>query len=604
MRESFSRLMKVGRLLPAASQVAEAVKHARVVGRPSSRMFFAAGLASMVACSGKIGQPEGLGSGPATGTPGTTGSTGSGSGAGSGSGGQAASCMGALPLSKPRIWRLTGDQLANTLRDEFAFVPPSLNDLPIDERLDGFANQASKLTIAPLLAETYFAMGDELGAQAVATPSAFGISCSVASLAPGTCLNNFIASAGQKMWRRPLTPSEVSAYSTLFATTAAEGEGPPGGVKSVVQAMFMSPNFLHRTELGSVMTPGAVTPLTDYELASSLSYSLWNTAPDNELLALAGQGKLRDKTVLLAEAQRMFDASDKSAPAVNTFLQQWLYLENLSTDVKDPTLFPTATPDLTADLGEELRLFSNSVLFDPGADHSFKTLFTASYTFVNARTAPLYGLTGVTGDALVRRDLDPSQRLGVTSMVPFLWGHSNAEDTNLVGRGAYFRNEVLCDRVSLPPGGVPASAMFAPPNATGRQKLSVHASPACAGCHRLFDGIGFALEDYDPIGQFRTMDQGQMIDPTGNLPLPSEGDAAPGLAFANYTDMITQLAEKPDVYTCFATQYASYVAGRDIPELDSCEKAMVVEQFAKASYKIDQLTMTLVGLPTFTDRQN
>ena len=243
------------------------------------------------------------------------------------------------------------------------------------------------------------------------------------------------------------------------------------------------------------------------------------------------------------------------------------------------------------------------MLFDAGGDRSFKTLLTANYTFVNARTAPLYGVQGVTGNELVRRDLNPAERRGVTSMLPFLWGHSNAEDTNLVGRGAYFRNEVLCGRISLPPGGVPNNAQFAPPNSTGRQRLGIHATPACAGCHALFDGIGFALENYDSIGQYRTLDQGQVIDPTGTLPLPSD-PGGPGLTFANYTDLIDKLVEKPDVYSCFATQFNSYVSGRDIPELDSCEKAAVVEQFATAGYKVDQLVMSVVGAPTFGERKN
>jgi hypothetical protein len=135
--------------------------------------------------------------------------------------------------------------------------------------------------------------------------------------------------------------------------------------------------------------------------------------------------------------------------------------------------------------------------------------------------------------------------------------------------------------------------------------LSIHASsPSCAVCHTLFDGIGFALEDYDAIGKFRTMDQGQMIDPTGNLPLPSEGNALPGFSFSNYPDLITKLEEKPDVYSCFATQYESYVSGRDIPELDDCEKASVIAEFAKANYKVDQLVTTLLGSPTFSDRKN
>jgi hypothetical protein len=553
------------------------------------------------------GSGTGMSSGGATGgaapTPGGAGGSSQSGGASNGGSGATSNCTAAAALPKARVWRLTSSQLENTLRDQFGFVPPSLQSLPMDARLDGFANQASKLTIAPLLAETYFAMGVELGARAAADPQKFGIACEVASLKAGSCLDGFLSTVGKKMWRRPLTPAEVSSFATLFTTTAAQGDGPAGGVASVVQALFLSPNFLHRTELGTVAQAGAVTPLTHYEIASSLSYLLWDTAPDDELLQLAAQEKLRDRDVILAQARRLFESRAKSAPAVDNFLRQWLHLENLETAVKDVATFPGATDQVLSDLSQELQLFTDSVFFSPGADRSFKTLFTANYTFVNERTAPFYGITGVTGAAMVRRELDAKQRRGVVSMVPFLWGHSNGEETNLVGRGAYFRGEVLCHRVPLPPGGVPPGN-FAPPNSTGRQKLAAHANPACAGCHALFDGIGFALENYDAVGRYRTTDQGQTIDPTGTLPLPSEGNQLPGMPFSNFVELVDELAEKPDIYGCFARQFASYAAGRDIPELDTCEAARLEEQFAKSNYKLDELVLSVIGSTSFMDRKN
>ena len=522
---------------------------------------------------------------------------------GPGPGPQPTACESApAPLGKPRVWRLTVSQLGNTLQDGFSFVPPSLNSLPKEARLDGFANQASKLTISPLLAETYFAVGAELGAHAAANPTKFGITCAVPQLAAGECLNGFITSTGQKMWRRPLSESEVSKLTSLFAATAANG-GPAAAVTSVVQAMLMSPNFLHRTELGSVAQAGAVTQLTDHELASALSYLLWDTAPDAELLALAADSKLRDRSVLLAQAQRLFEAREKSEPAMQSFFRQWLFLENLATSVKTTSIFPLGTPEVAADLSEELRLFTNSILFDPGATRDFRTLFTAGYTFVNARTAPLYGITGVTGNDFVRRDLDPAQRRGVMSMAPFLWGHAHAEGTALVHRGAYVRRHVLCHRVALPAGGVPPG-MFAPPNSTGRQKLTVHSSPACAGCHALFDGIGFAMENYDAVGKWRTTEYDQPIDASGTLPLPSEGNLAPGLAFSNFVELVDQLANKPDVYSCFAQQFASYASGRDIPEMDECERNAIVSRFVESKYKIDDLVMSVISSPSFAERRN
>lgn len=515
-----------------------------------------------------------------------------------------AECGTTTALVKPRIWRLTKSQLANTLRDEFDIEPVALSNLPGETRLDGFANQASQLRIAPLLAEVYFALGEELGAHALQNPDKFGIACDVASLAPGSCLDGFVATTGRKLWRRPLSATEVASLSALFVKTAAQGEGPAGGVKSVVQALFMSPSSLHRTELGTVKDAGAVTPLTDHEVASALSYLLWDSAPDAELTALADQGKLRDRTVLVAQAKRLFDARDKASPAMLHFFEQWLELENLPTATKDTSVFPMATPELNADLKEELRLFTNSVLFDEGADRRFDSLFTGTYAFVNERTAPFYGLSGVTGDAMVRRELDPATRRGIFTSLPFLWGHAQTKETNLVGRGAYFRAEVLCHRVKLPPGGVPNPGKFAPPGSTGRQKLTIHSNPACATCHSLFDGIGFALENYDATGSHRTMDQGQTIDASGTLPLPSEGNALPGIAFSNFVEMVDELAQKPDVYDCFAQQFAAYASGYDLPELDACEKERLVNEFGRSEHAIDQLVLGVISSPSFIDRRN
>jgi hypothetical protein len=353
-----------------------------------------------------------------------------------------------------------------------------------------------------------------------------------------------------------------------------------------------------------VKDPGAVTSLTDHELASALSYMLWDSPPDAELTALADEGRLHDQTVLGEQAQRLFQAREKAAPAMNHFLTQWLELENLENAVKEASVFPMATPELLADIRQELELFTNSVLFDAGGDRRFESLFAGSYTFVNERTAPLYGLTGVTGTEMVRQELDPSERRGILTSLPFLWGHSHAEETNLVGRGAYVRSEVLCHRVKLPPGGVPNPGRFAPPGSTGRQKFGIHSSPACAVCHSLFEGIGFALENYDPIGRYRTLDQGQVIDASGSLPLPSEGNELPGMVFSNFVDLVDQLGQKPDVYDCFAQQFSSYASGYDLPELDACENRRIADEFASSQHSIDQLVLSLIASPSFVDRQN
>jgi hypothetical protein len=560
---------------------------------------------------GCVGQIPTGGSNSNNSTAGTGGSRngtgGSGAGPGTGTGGAGgnvlvdpppAACMNPT-LARPRVWRLTKTQIRNTLMDVANFSPPTLDELPSETRLDGdFANQSGKLTIAPLVADQYFTIGGELGTQVV-TKSADFLKCPVASLA-GTCLGDFVKGFGQKMWRRPLTDVEVGKLTTLFNTTSAMAGGPSAALQTTVQALFMSPNFLYRTEVGTSTAAGTVTNLTDFELASALSYTLWDSVPDQALMDLAAQNKLHDKATLQAQAKRMWGMG-RSQGALNSFFQQWLQTEDLPTATKDP-MYSMYNDQVAADLLEEGRLFLNSVVFDQAGDKSFKTLFTAPYGFVNARTAPLYGLSNVVGTALVKTNLNVSQRRGLLTQAGFVSAHSDGDDTAIVSRGRYFRGDILCDRIPPPPD--PKLAVFGPrssdPNMTNRERLISHVqNPQCAACHDIFDPIGFALENYDPIGRYRTTDKGKMIDPSGTIPLDGKD-----VTFTNFIDLINQLSNNPALYTCFSTQYFSYATGRGFDELSSCERKSVTDEFVKSGYKVDTLVMSVINSPSFTARQN
>ena len=559
---------------------------------------------------GCVGQIPGDGSskgGPSKGGSGGTQVGTGGSGAGPGTGGTGGPVTEDPPpeaclkptLAKPRVWRLTKNQIKNTLVDVENFSPPTIEELPAETRLDGdFANQSGKLTIAPLVADQYFTIGDELGAQVVAKSADF-IKCPVASLT-GTCLSDFVKGFGQKMWRRPITDIEAGKLTTLFTTTSAMAGGPEAALQTLVQALFMSPNFLYRTEVGTSTAPGSVTNLTDYELASALSYTLWDSVPDQTLMDLAAQGKLHDKATLQAQAKRMWGLN-RAQGALNSFFLQWLQTEDLPDATKDP-MYTMYNPQVAADLMEEQRLFVNSVVFDQTGDRSFKTLFTAPYAFVNARTAPLYGLSTVTGTNLVKTNLDPTQRKGFLTSAGFVSAHSDGDDTAIVSRGRYFRGDILCDRIPPPPD--PKLAVFGPrssdPNMTNRERLISHVqNPQCAACHDIFDPIGFALENYDPIGRYRTMDKGKTIDPSGTIPLDGKD-----ITFKNFIDLVDQLSQNPALYTCFSTQYFSYATGRGFDELSSCERKTITDEFVKSGYKVDTLVMSVINSPSFTARQN
>jgi hypothetical protein len=517
-------------------------------------------------------------------------------------------------LAKPRAWRLTSAQIKNTLRDTFGFVPPKVESFPAEARIDkdtsrnGYANRSDNLSISSVLADSYLSAGEELGGDVVARAANYGINCPMANIATGNCLRSFLTNFGAKMWRRPLTDAELGKFEALYTTSAGQGDGPQGGIKNVVQAMFLSPNFLYRSEIGHTQEAGKVTSLTDYELASALSYTLWDTAPDATLMDLAGQGKLRNSEALVAQAKRMLGVTQKISPAMQSFVQQWLHVETMLTGpVKDQSIYSMGTPEVAADLVEETRLFLNSVIFDPAGDKSFKTLFTANYGFVNARTAAIYGIAGVTGNDFVKKEMKSDERKGLLTQASFMWGHANPDGTHPVERGRFFREEILCEGVPDPPPALIIDPAFGDYSLTARERLAIHEKePACAACHSLIDGFGLAMENYDGIGRYRKDEvvKGGAIKPldaTGKVPLPSDGKV---IEFNNFVDMVDKLSVKPDVYSCFASQYLDYATGRKPGENNKCEEKLVTDEFVKSGYKIDTLVLSVVGSPSFMARKN
>jgi len=250
------------------------------------------------------------------------------------------------------------------------------------------------------------------------------------------------------------------------------------------------------------------------------------------------------------------------------------------------------------DLLEENRRFVNGVVFE--GDHSLRTLLTSPVGYVNERTAKIYGATG-TGADLTRTNLDGGQRRGLLTQAAFMAAHADGDATRLVDRGRFVREEVLCLDVPAPP----AEFKFMDPKITDdmtqREKLTIHAAnPACASCHVLFDGIGFAMEAYDPIGQFRTLDRGKKIDTSGTLPLPGR----PDLAFDDFVGLVDQLAKLPEPYQCFSSRYLEYATGRSAAQIAQCERDPLAKLFEESGYQVDKLILAVVASPGFVARRN
>jgi hypothetical protein len=529
--------------------------------------------------------------------PTETGSGGTGMGmTGSGGSGPVNAACGAANTPRTRTWRLTNTQFKNTAQAVFGFTGPSTDQLPPDGQPDGFANQADRLGVSPLLASRYLAATDEIAANVVTRSGEF-IKCPMAALGTGTCLRDFLTTVGAKAWRRPLLPAELTRYAALHGKIA-QGSGPEAAFKGVVQALMLSPNFLFRTELGSGGAAGTTTALTDHELASALSYMLADGPPDPALAELANAGKLHEPATLAAQARRLL-AGGQAAKIVGSFFRQWLQFQDLPALSKDAAIFPSYTPQLVDDLLAENQAMLDAVLFDPAGDGSLKTLLTANYGYVNSRTAPLYGVQA-SGTAFVKTPLPAKERRGLLTQAAFIGAASDSDDTNLPARGRIVREQVLCASVPPPPANFQFEDAKITPDMTNREKMATHTTnPACAACHAQFDGIGFAMEQYDPIGRFRTMDKMKTIDPTGELPLPDRT-----LTFSSYVDFIDQVAALPDTYQCLAFQYDSFATGRAAGEIPQCERDAISKVFAGAGYKLDALVAAIVTSPNFAMRRN
>jgi hypothetical protein len=546
------------------------------------------------ACTGNISGARNSPNGDGTPNTGTTGAAG-GSHGGNGASNSASNPCGAAEISQARTWRLTSTQFRNTAMAVFGFVGPTTDQLPPDAQPEGFANQADRLSVEPLLASKYMLATDEIATNVLGRSAEF-IKCPLANLSTGTCLHDFLTTVGTRAWRRPLTPAELTKYTTLY-TTIAQANTPDVAFKGLLQALMLSPNFLFRTELGTSAT--GMTMLTDYELASAISYMLLDAPPDPTLMDLAAGGKLHDPATLAAQAKRLLGSTPQASNIVGGFFRQWLQFDTLAAMPKDANLFPSYTPALVGDLVAENQTMLQSVLFDAAGDHSIKTLLTADYGYVNSRTAPLYGVQ-VAGTALVKTPLPAAQRRGLLTEAAFIAGASDPDDTNLPQRGRIVREQVLCEDVAPPPGNFSFDETKITPDMTNREKFIVHTTnPFCAACHSAFDGIGYAMEQYDPIGAFRTTDKMKTIDPTGTVALNSGT-----LDFSSYVDFIHQITKLPETYQCVATQYNAYATGRAPSAIGQCESKLIADAFAKGEYRLDALVAALVSSPTFALRRN
>lgn len=492
------------------------------------------------------------------------------------SGTPASEGAGVMPLR-----RLTHREYSNTMAELLADA--SKPGAKFEPDFPGPAGYDSPDTVATENARSYMEAAESLAAAAIASKK-LSIPCTAPADAATevACVSTLINDFGARAYRRPVVQGEVDDLLGLFQTAKSLGFGFQEAVTHTIEAMLQSPNLLYHWEIGD--QPPARDPenaslvaLTADQLAARLSYFLWESPPDAALQAAARGGQLATADGVADQAQRLLADETRVRRALFNFHRQWLHIDKLETGAEET--------GLGEQLGQELESFVTSVFV--GGDGTLRTLLTAPYTFANQTTAPEYG-AAVTGSGFTRLALNPSERQGILMQVPFLRGNGNAPP---VRRGLVVYKQLLCGDVPAPPPDVPQLPAQGPTTTT-RERFATHAESACAtGCHGLFDPWGFAFENFDSIGHYRTQENGKAVDASGLLQADGKiGGRTPQqvtVSFANGTELVNALATSDEVAWCTSRHWTRYLLGRLETEADT---ASLTNAYVAAAYEADRRT--------------
>jgi hypothetical protein len=497
------------------------------------------------------------------------------------------------------IRRLTRFEYNNTVRDLFGDTTQPANQLPAEDLGNGFGNDADTISVSGLLAEQYGIVARGVATRATSTPEALtrlgSCASTVTAEAEDVCAREVIERLASQAFRRPLAQEELDELIELEQALRATPDATfVTAISGVIEAILQSPDFLYRIEFG---VPDPARPdarrLSGDEMATRLSYFFWGTMPDDSLREAARTGELLEPDGVLAHASRMLD-DERSRSVIRFFFDNLLPISGLTDTQRDPELFPMFSSEIGAAMREETQRFLEYEIFEGGG--TWPSILTAPYTFVNEPLASFYGMTGVTGSDFVKVPLDTSQRMGLLTQAGVMTGTVTSNRSNPVLRGSFVLNRLLCRKLSLPTDPEILALIQVPDDtsgATARERFAKHSSQAvCRSCHQFLDPIGFALENFDPVGQYRTDENGVTIDASGTLP----GAETP---IVGAVDLAQWLAETSDAQSCFALHWLEFAQGRTMGREDECIRGAVNTEFEASGYDVKELLLSLTQTDAF-----
>jgi len=555
---------------------------------------------------GSVGNGSGGSNQPGSGGSSTNGSGGSGSGSTSGSGGNTGSGGSKDPniiIANPPAFspvpgtlrRLTRTQFRNALKDVFGYVVDPLL-LDSDSWEGNFASIGAAIVVTSDQGAEQYNTAVEAAVNTVfadATKRATFIGCTPTGQATDTCVRGYLQKLGLRAWRRPLTTAELDTLVGLAASASTTLGSPVEGARWATVALFEAPSFLYRPELGPTTGTGA-RRFTGYEMTGRLSFLIWNSLPDPMLMDQAQGGMLDTTDGIRTAVNRMLDLP-AGRESVGNFAEEYLRLDRIATQAKDPALYPDYNASLQSAMLRDMRDTWTSLVFDDQT--SVLNVFTTTKVVVNSDLAKLYGLStsGLTPTTFKTMSLPADgPRAGILSKAALLSNFANQQFGSPTLRGKFIREALMCGTIQPPPGNVNTAVVDVPTDVptTKRQRLEQHRTDAgCKGCHAMMDPLGLPLETYDALGKYRTTENGLQIDPSGTFD---------GVDVADSHALGVAASQSVTVAQCLARRYFDYAMGyKDRPE-DGTVLNALAKAFNASGYKMRDLILAVVTNDAFS----
>jgi hypothetical protein len=461
------------------------------------------------------------------------------------------------------IHRLNRVEYNNTVRDLLGTTQTPADSFPADDRGYGYDNIADVLSVSPLHLELYHAAAESLIDEVLGSTSPAQGRLLVCAEETSACAGDIVREFARRAWRRPATDAEITRLLAFLDVAEGQGDGFTEGLRLALVSVLVSPSFIFRVEADPDPTSMRPRALTDYELASRLSYFLWSSMPDDTLLELADAGALQDPATLAAQTERMLD-DPRAVALIDNFAGQWLYTRVVGDYDPDYRVYPEWDDALAQSMETETKLFFREFLME---DLPITEMMTADWSYLDGRLASHYGVSGPEGSDFVRASLPPHLAAGILSKGSVLSVTSLPTRTSPVKRGVWVLTMLLCSEPPPPPAGVEAlEETDTMTSGTLRERMERHSTdPICASCHTTMDPIGFGLETFDGIGRYRTDDGGEPIDSSGQLP---DRDGFSGETFSDAAGLGRILAGNERFPQCVAEHMLTYALGRGIETAD------------------------------------